>query len=162
MRLFIIYIIGLIFGIGITLGGMANPAKVLNFFDIAGTWDPSLAFVFVSALGVTFVGYRFVLRRPAPIIDEKFSVPTSRVIDVKLIGGSALFGIGWGLSGFCPGGALPALGTGNSNVDGVMNTFLKHRNPSFGGCGPGTECPAEFRCRSCQNTIRRHDRTDRI
>jgi uncharacterized membrane protein YedE/YeeE len=116
MRLVSIFVIGLIFGTGIALSGMANPAKVLNFFDVAGTWDPSLAFVMGGALVVTFVGYRLVLGRPAPLFETRFSLPTNRAIDIKLIGGSALFGIGWGIAGFCPGGALPALGTGETSV----------------------------------------------
>lgn len=116
MRLLSIYLIGVIFGTGIALSGMANPAKVLNFFDVAGTWDPSLILVMGGALGVTFLGYRLILRRPAPLFDTRFFLPTSRVIDGKLIGGSALFGVGWGMTGFCPGGALPALGTGVAEV----------------------------------------------
>jgi len=116
MRLFATYLVGLVFGIGISISGMANPAKVLNFFDLAGTWDPSLAFVMGGALVVTFIGYRLVLRRPAPALAPKFELPTSRDIDARLIGGSTIFGIGWGISGFCPGGALPALGTGRTEV----------------------------------------------
>ncbi|MCL4167982.1 UNVERIFIED_CONTAM: hypothetical protein GTU68_062369 [Idotea baltica] len=116
MRLFVSYIIGLIFGIGISISGMANPAKVLNFFDVAGTWDPSLIFVMGGALVTTFIGYRFVLRRPAPALGDSFQLPTRRDFDLPLIGGSAVFGIGWGIAGFCPGGALPALGTGRWEV----------------------------------------------
>ena len=116
MRLVLLYLIGLIFGTGITVSGMINPAKVLNFFDIRGTWDPSLAFVMGGALLTTFIGYRLVFRRSAPMQEAKFHLPTSRAIDLKLIGGSAVFGIGWGISGFCPGGALPALGTGREEV----------------------------------------------
>jgi uncharacterized membrane protein YedE/YeeE len=116
MRLFFSYLSGLIFGIGIAISGMANPAKVLNFFDVAGSWDPSLAFVMGGALIVTFIGYRFVLKRPSPTLAESFQLPTRRDLDLPLIGGSAVFGIGWGIAGFCPGGALPALGTGNANV----------------------------------------------
>ncbi|WP_298258621.1 DUF6691 family protein [uncultured Litoreibacter sp.] len=116
MRLLISYVVGLIFGIGISISGMANPAKVLNFFDIAGTWDPSLIFVMGGALVTAFLGYRFVLRRPAPAFEDSFRVPTRRDLDLPLIGGSALFGIGWGIAGFCPGGSLPALGTGRSEV----------------------------------------------
>lgn len=116
MRLLSTYIIGLIFGIGISISGMANPAKVLNFFDIAGTWDPSLAFVMGGALIVTFIGYRMVFNRDAPLLEQKFQLPTRRDIDPALIGGSAFFGVGWGMTGFCPGGALPALGTGRSEV----------------------------------------------
>lgn len=116
MRLIASYIIGLIFGVGISISGMANPAKVLNFFDVAGTWDPSLIFVMGGAVVVTFIGYRFVLKRPAPIMESKFQLPTRRDLDLPLIAGSAVFGIGWGIAGFCPGGALPALGTGKSEV----------------------------------------------
>jgi len=111
MRLIVTYLIGVIFGTGIAVAGMANPAKVLNFFDITGTWDPSLAFVMGGALAVTFVGYRLVLPKGMPLFDSTFTLPTSRVIDARLIGGAAIFGIGWGITGFCPGGALPALGT---------------------------------------------------
>ncbi|MBE0412697.1 YeeE/YedE family protein [Yoonia sp.] len=116
MRLIASYIIGLIFGVGISISGMANPAKVLNFFDVAGAWDPSLIFVMGGAVVVTFIGYRFVLKRPAPMLEQKFQLPTRRDLDLPLIGGSAVFGIGWGIAGFCPGGALPALGTGKSEV----------------------------------------------
>ena len=116
MRLVATYLIGLVFGIGISISGMANPAKVLNFFDVAGTWDPSLIFVMGGAVLVTFVGYRVVLRRQAPVIDAKFHLPENTRIDARLLGGSALFGVGWGIAGFCPGGALPALGTGRIEV----------------------------------------------
>jgi uncharacterized membrane protein YedE/YeeE len=103
-------VVGLVFGTGIAFSGMANPAKVLNFFDIAGTWDPSLALVMASALAVAAIGFRFVFKRPRPLFDARFHLPTSRRIDLPLIAGSATFGIGWGISGFCPGGAIPALG----------------------------------------------------
>lgn len=116
MRLILSYIIGLIFGVGISISGMANPAKVLNFFDLAGTWDPSLAFVMGGALIVTALGYSVILKRPAPLMATRFQLPTRRDLDLSLIGGSALFGVGWGIAGFCPGGALPALGTGRSEV----------------------------------------------
>ncbi len=116
MRFVLFYGIGLIFGFGIALSGMINPAKVLNFFDIAGTWDPSLAFVMGGALAVTFVGYRIVLARPAPLAEPRFQLPANRRIDARLIGGAALFGVGWGIAGFCPGGALPALGAGVAAV----------------------------------------------
>lgn len=106
------FLIGLLFGTGILLSGMANPAKVLNFFDIAGTFDPSLAFVMGAALIVTVIGYRLVMARPAPVLAAGFSLPTRTALDGRLIGGSALFGIGWGIAGFCPGGVVPALGLG--------------------------------------------------
>jgi uncharacterized membrane protein YedE/YeeE len=108
--------IGLVFGAGIVISGMANPAKVLNFFDLFGTWDPSLLLVMGSALAVTFVGYRFVLRRPSPLLDRTFHLPTAKNLDAPLIGGSALFGVGWGIAGFCPGGAIPALGSGEPSA----------------------------------------------
>ena len=116
MRILAAYLIGLIFGIGISIGGMANPAKVLNFFDVAGTWDPSLIFVMGGALITTFIGFKLVFGRSAPIMEDSFQVPANRTIDLKLVGGSAVFGIGWGIAGFCPGGALPALGTGRWEV----------------------------------------------
>ena len=107
---------GLVFGVGIALSGMMDPAKVLNFFDIAGSWDPSLAFVMGGALIVTFIGYRLVWRRARPLFESRFQVPTSTVLDGRLIAGAALFGIGWGISGFCPGAAIPALVTGRVEV----------------------------------------------
>ena len=111
MKLVAGYLIGLVFGLGIAVSGMINPAKVLNFFDIAGTWDPSLAFVMGGALAVALPGYRLVLARKAPRFEPKFQLPDTKLIDMKLVAGSGLFGIGWGIAGFCPGGALPALGT---------------------------------------------------
>lgn len=116
MRILSALVIGLIFGLGIALSGMINPAKVLNFFDLAGTWDPSLAFVMGGALAVAIPGYRIVLRRPAPLMDLRFQLPDTRVIDRRLVLGSATFGVGWGIAGFCPGGALPALGAGRFDV----------------------------------------------
>jgi len=116
MQLIISYLIGLIFGVGISISGMANPAKVLNFFDVTGTWDPSLAFGMAGAIVVTLLGYRYALKRPSPLLSKSFLLPTSRDLDVRLFGGSAVFGIGWGIAGFCPGGSLPALGTGRSEV----------------------------------------------
>ena len=124
MRLLTALLIGLIFGLGISVSGMINPAKVLNFFDLAqiraGTWDPSLAFVMAGALAVAIPGYRLVFARPAPAFEDRFQLPDTRVIDRRLILGSATFGIGWGIAGFCPGGALPAIGSG----DPVVFLFL--------------------------------------
>jgi uncharacterized membrane protein YedE/YeeE len=117
-------LIGLIFGTGIALSGMANPAKVLNFFDIAGTWDPSLAFVMGGALIVTAIGYRSVLRRDRPLYEAKFHLPTNRRLDLPLVAGSAVFGIGWGISGFCPGGAIPALGLGEISAWAFVGSML--------------------------------------
>jgi uncharacterized protein len=102
-------IAGLIFGLGLLISGMANPAKVQNFLDLVGTVDPSLIFVMLAAVVVTFLGYRLVLRRERPVLAERFSLPTAKEIDAKVIAGPALFGIGWGLSGFCPGPAITSL-----------------------------------------------------
>lgn len=108
---------GLVFGLGIAISGMANPAKVLNFFDIAGTWDPSLIFVMGGALLTTMIGYRIVFgARSKPLFEPSFSLPQNRQIDRNLVGGSALFGVGWGIAGFCPGGAIPALGFGGTET----------------------------------------------
>tara|TARA_R110002020_G_scaffold6295_27_gene26433 strand:- start:2517 stop:2957 length:441 start_codon:yes stop_codon:yes gene_type:complete len=117
-------IIGLIFGTGIALSGMANPAKVLNFFDVAGTWDPSLAFVMGGALLVTAIGYRFVLRRDKPLLEASFHLPGNRKLDMPLLAGSAVFGLGWGISGFCPGGAIPALGLGEVSAWAFVGAML--------------------------------------
>ena len=116
MKLVFALVTGLVFGIGISVSGMIDPAKVINFFDIAGSWDPSLMFVMGGALVVTFIGYRLVWRRAAPLFANRFHIPTSTLIDGRLIGGSALFGVGWGIAGFCPGAAIPALGTGRWEV----------------------------------------------
>ena len=115
-KLVLVYLTGLVFGLGISISGMANPAKVINFFDVAGTWDPSLIFVMGGALVTTFIGYRFVLHRPGPIFESRFMLPGTKQIDARLVGGSLVFGIGWGIAGFCPGGALPAIGTGRPEV----------------------------------------------
>lgn len=109
------FLIGGIFGLGIAVSGMINPAKVLNFFDIAGSWDPSLIFVMGGGLAVAFAGYRLIFRRrKSPVFETAFALPTTRTIDAELAGGAAVFGIGWGIAGFCPGGAIPALGLGSS------------------------------------------------
>ncbi|GAA4135407.1 DUF6691 family protein [Aminobacter aganoensis] len=104
--------LGLLFGVGLLVSGMSDPAKVLNFLDLAGTWDASLAFVMGGAVLVAFVGYRLVLARGEPIAGDRFHLPTRNDIDARILAGPALFGIGWGLGGFCPGPALTALGLG--------------------------------------------------
>ena len=107
------FLIGGLFGLGIAVSGMIDPAKVLNFFDIAGTWDPSLIFVMGGGLAVALIGYRLVFgRREAPVFESAFALPTKRTIDGQLVGGAAVFGIGWGIAGFCPGASIPALGLG--------------------------------------------------
>lgn len=99
---------GLVFGLGLVISGMVNPAKVQNFLDITGAWDPSLALVMGAALIVAGVGYKLVLRLPHPFFEAKFQIPALTRIDAKLLGGAALFGAGWGLAGFCPGPAITA------------------------------------------------------
>ncbi len=112
MRILAALLSGLVFGLGITVSGMINPSKVLNFFDISGNWDPSLALVMAAALVTTFVGYRLVLGRAEPLFDSRFHLPGTSKIDTPLLAGSAIYGIGWGLIGYCPGGVVPALGLG--------------------------------------------------
>lgn len=103
---------GLLFAIGLIVSGMSNPAKVLNFLDVTGHWDPTLAFVMLGALAVTYPAFLFVLRRSRPILAERFTLPTKKHLDSALLAGSTIFGIGWGLAGLCPGPALTAMGTG--------------------------------------------------
>lgn len=103
---------GLVFGLGLIVSGMANPAKVLGFLDIAGRWDPSLAFVMGGAIAVGLVAFRFARGRSASLLGEAMSLPTAHRIDRRLLAGGLLFGIGWGIAGFCPGPALVALGMG--------------------------------------------------
>lgn len=109
MAILINLALGLLFGVGLIVSGMSNPAKVLNFLDLAGTFDPSLAFVMGGAVLVAFVGFRLVLTREKPLLAPRFQLPTRTDIDARLIVGPALFGIGWGLGGFCPGPAFTAL-----------------------------------------------------
>lgn len=110
MRTAVHFAIGLIFGLGLVVSGMIDPAKVQNFLDIFGTWDPSLAFVMAGAVIVTFVGYRFAWHNAKPMLDNQFHLPRSTAIDHRLVIGAAIFGAGWGLGGYCPGPALTALG----------------------------------------------------
>ena len=105
MRVLFGLLAGLLFGVGLVLSGMSNPAKVLNVLDFAGAWDASLAFVMAGAAATAFVGYRLVWRRPRPLLAEEFDLPTASGIDAKLLTGAALFGIGWGIGGYCPGPA---------------------------------------------------------
>lgn len=109
---FLFFLVGLIFGLGLAVSSMINPNKIQNFLDIFGNWDPSLIFVMLSATVVTFIGYRLVSKLPKPKLSAEFILPCTKSIDTKLITGAAIFGIGWGLSGFCPGPAITALGLG--------------------------------------------------
>ncbi len=107
---------GLIFGVGLVISQMMNPAKVLNFLDVAGHWDPSLAFVMAGAIPVAAIGFLLGRGRKAPLFANTFQPPTQSRVDVRLIAGAAIFGIGWGLVGFCPGPALAALQSGHHEV----------------------------------------------
>ena len=109
MKNFLTLISGLLFGFGLLLSGMADPAKVQNFLDLFGTWDPSLAFVMGGAIAVTMPGFWLVIRRNKPFFNDVFHLPSSTDLDARLITGAAIFGVGWGLGGFCPGPAMTAL-----------------------------------------------------
>jgi uncharacterized protein len=112
MTILVALAVGLIFGLGLILSGMSNPSKVLGFLDLAGNWDPSLTLVMAGAIAVGAMAFRLVARRSASLLGDPVQLPTARQIDRRLIVGSALFGIGWGLAGICPGPALVLLGTG--------------------------------------------------
>lgn len=103
---------GLVFGLGLILSGMTNPAKVQGFLDITGSWDPSLALVMAGAIGVAVLPFQWLRRHPRTLVGEALSLPASQRINLRLVGGSVLFGIGWGLAGFCPGPALVGLASG--------------------------------------------------
>jgi uncharacterized membrane protein YedE/YeeE len=107
---------GLVFGLGLILSGMANPAKVLGFLDLAGRWDPSLAFVMIGAIAVGLVAFGLARGRTRSLLGEPMRMPTATQLDRRLVGGSLLFGIGWGIAGFCPGPALVALGMGETKA----------------------------------------------
>lgn len=106
-------IAGVLFGAGLTLSGMVNPMKVQNFMDLFGNWDPTLLFVMGAALAVTTAGYALARRMRKPVFAEEFNLPAATGLDARLIGGAALFGLGWGLTGFCPGPAIASLVFGN-------------------------------------------------
>lgn len=103
---------GLVFGLGLIVSGMANPAKVLGFLDLTGRWDPSLAFVMAGAIAVAMVAFALARKRTSSILGAEIRLPSKRSIDRRLVGGSLLFGVGWGIAGFCPGPALVSLGMG--------------------------------------------------
>jgi uncharacterized membrane protein YedE/YeeE len=118
------FVSGFIFAIGLGLGGMTQPAKVTAFLDFAGNWDPSLAFVMGGAILVYAPLYRLIRRRPTPLFASTFSVPTRTDIDPRLPGGAALFGVGWGLGGFCPGPAVTSLASGHLSVVTFVASML--------------------------------------
>jgi uncharacterized membrane protein YedE/YeeE len=107
---------GALFGAGLAVAGMIDPRKVLGFLDVAGAWDASLLFVLGGAVAVAAIGYRVVLRRPAPRLDARFHLGAAAGIDRRLLIGAAVFGIGWGLGGYCPGPAVASLGYANAEA----------------------------------------------
>lgn len=116
MLLFGAFLSGLLFGAGLTISQMIDPARVIGFLDVAGRWDPTLALVMVGALAVTAFAFPLILRRGRPLYCVQFDLPSKTRIDLSLIVGAAIFGIGWGLAGLCPGPALAALASGESGV----------------------------------------------
>jgi uncharacterized membrane protein YedE/YeeE len=124
MNAVIAFIVGLVFGLGLLLSGMANPAKVLNFLDLLGAWDPSLMLVMVGAIAVSSGAFFWVKQRGRTLLDTPLHLPTKRELDRRLILGSVVFGIGWGLAGFCPGPALVTLGMGEPKAWGFVAAML--------------------------------------
>jgi uncharacterized protein len=122
------FLVGLLLGLGLIVAGMADPAKVLNFLDIAairtGDWDASLAMVMAGAVAVTFFGYRITLRRSAPFLDDRFHLPHATAVDIRVIVGPAIFGVGWGLAGLCPGPAFTALLAGGLPAWQFLSTMI--------------------------------------
>lgn len=113
MQTLFAFLTGLIFGLGLILSGMANPAKVIGFLDLAGKWDPSLLFVMGGAIAIGFFAFRFAGQHPTALLGDVMRLPTARQIDHRLVLGALMFGAGWGLAGYCPGPAVASLATGN-------------------------------------------------
>lgn len=111
-RLLAALVAGALFGFGLVVSQMSDPRVVLGFLDLAGAWNPTLVFVLCGAVGVTAIAFRFVLRQSRPVLDDTFHLPRTQQIDRRLILGAAIFGMGWGLAGYCPGPALVTLGAG--------------------------------------------------
>lgn len=123
-RLAVAYVAGLLFAVGLGVSGMTHPTKVLAFLDFAGDWDPSLALVMGSGVLVNLVAFRWAGRRGAPLLDTEFSLPGKTALDAPLVGGAAMFGVGWGLGGFCPGPALVSVVTGAAPVVAFVVAML--------------------------------------
>lgn len=115
---------GVVFGLGLSLAQMTNPDKVLNFLDMAGVWDPSLLLVLGGAVCLSALAFHFVLKRSTPVWDSLFHMPLPKAIDKPLVVGSALFGVGWGLSGYCPGPAIASIGLGNPEALWVVPSIV--------------------------------------
>jgi uncharacterized protein len=124
MASLVAFLTGLLFALGLGISGMTQPAKVLGFLDVAGRWDPSLAFVMAGAIGVYAALARLILRRRAPLVAPSFSLPVRRRVDARLLIGAAVFGIGWGLAGLCPGPAVTALASGKPIAVAFVGAML--------------------------------------
>ena len=124
MKLTIALLAGLVFGLGLSLGGMTQPAVVLGFLDLFGAWNPRLMFVMAGAVLTTAIGYRLVFRRGRPLFESDFQLPLAKRFDARLIAGSALFGMGWGIAGYCPGPALASLGGGAPSLLVLVATMV--------------------------------------
>lgn len=133
MNVLLVFLSGLVFGIGLILSGMSNPAKVIGFLDVAGGWDPSLAFVMLGAIPVAFVGFRWIEFKGQTVFHEKLHLPGVTKIDMPLVVGGFIFGAGWAIAGFCPGPALVALGAGYDKalvfVVAMLAGMLIHDHP---------------------------------
>jgi uncharacterized membrane protein YedE/YeeE len=112
LKMLVNLVAGVLFGLGLAVSGMVDPQKVIGFLDVAGHWDPTLAFVMGGALLVAIPAFRLIFRRSRPVLADDFDLPTKDSLDASLLGGAALFGVGWGLSGFCPGPSVTALASG--------------------------------------------------
>jgi uncharacterized membrane protein YedE/YeeE len=138
-RILAAFVAGALFGVGLVVGRMSDPNVVLGFLDITGNFDPTLLFVMLGAVGTTTIAFRFVLRRDRPLLDADFHLPTARIVDKRLVIGSALFGVGWGLSGYCPGPVLVGAAAGVSTallfipamlVGGLLQRWVSGRSPA--------------------------------
>jgi uncharacterized membrane protein YedE/YeeE len=153
MYAFFALVAGLVFGIGLLVSGMVNPAKILGFLDLAGRWDPSLALVMAGAVAVGAIGFAVAGRRTTTVLGTPMLLPAVRTIDRRLVVGGAVFGVGWGLAGFCPGPALAALGAGHlkaavfiaAMVAGMLafEWIERMRAPSSAGLEPVADAASE-------------------
>jgi len=116
MKLISAFLVGVAFALGLGLAGMTQPTKIIGFLDVAGHWDPTLAFVMGGAVAISLVLFSLILKRPAPVWGERFVLPEKKAVDIQLVVGAGIFGIGWGLSGYCPGPALVSLVTAGPPV----------------------------------------------
>lgn len=117
-------VFGTVFAFGLGVAGMTQPAKIIGFLDVAGDWDPTLLFVMGGAVGLTGLVFPWVLRRRGPLLNASFHLPEHRPLDARLVLGAALFGIGWGLSGYCPGPAIVSLVTGSGSVAAFLLSMV--------------------------------------